>query len=225
MNCCKFAFSALAATLVICLAACDVTPAKPPAAGPTRLLKIDGLSTLLTAAADKTPEASFEMPLEFKTFGGKSTTVEVDGQVRIIPLEKGHLLKRVVVPVTLTLQDGTDVPLHLQVDTGADTTVINLNRLSGEFEYERTEEGQGVSGPLTVYVAKSKRFAIGDLARQNMEVRFAYMPVDSATESDGLLGWDFLGHYRMIIDYQTHQFRLERHPKPTPAANPFPPIP
>jgi predicted aspartyl protease len=129
--------------------------------------------------------------------------VSEDGKVTKI---HGHKIKRVIVPVSLTNSDGTVVNLHFLVDTGADQTVVNTEKVHADLTNARVGNAEGVGGIQKISTVTMPRLSVGPLVQENAPVSFAAMPV----EEDGLLGQDFLRHFSVTIDYQNAVFRLER---------------
>jgi clan AA aspartic protease (TIGR02281 family) len=100
------------------------------------------------------------------------------------------------IPVQVKL-NGT--PVSLILDTGASQTTIS-NRLAQALELPITGQGRAevASGKVvTTSIARVNSFQLGDLSVSNFPISVIQ---DGIFSGDGLLGFDFLRKYRLVLD-------------------------
>lgn len=110
---------------------------------------------------------------------------------------------QVIVPLTVSFR-GRSVETRLLLDTGANVTTVN-ERLATALGVEASDVR---SGRATVADGRSVRgysftadsLNVGSRVRHN--VRISILPGSGAEGYDGLLGMDFLKHFRYHVDFQ-----------------------
>jgi hypothetical protein len=145
---------------------------------------------------------SWETTLEWQPV---QSFVLVDNKVEVT---KGHPGKRIIVPVTFQDSQRHSFTARLQLDTGADQTIINDQRF--HVAGGRIEHLGGVGGAMSVTITTLESFSVGPFTRKNFEVAIGPLP-GGKDAPDGLLGQDFLRRYIVTIDYRSGKLRLE-HP-------------
>ena len=105
---------------------------------------------------------------------------------------------KVLVPVTLT-NAFSSVTAVLVVDTGASRTMIS-KRLARELRLLATDTrtGEGVGASFVADVSQVESVRVGDAEIKN--IRVTIHDGSNAFGGEGLLGFDFLGRFRMSLD-------------------------
>jgi len=102
---------------------------------------------------------------------------------------------KVTVPVTFN----NSVTSYLAIDTGAAQTMIS-KRLARDLRLLSLalEGRRGIGGSVTVDVGRVESIKVGDAEVTNMRVSIHDHGLDR--DYEGLLGFDFLGHFNMSLD-------------------------
>lgn len=104
-------------------------------------------------------------------------------------------------------------PFEFILDTGAGTSL-----LSGELAQQLnvkilgTKEGQSAGGTISVSLAKADSLAIGGAKIEDVEVGIVdlgHIAKAIGTKIDGDVGYNFLKHFRVTIDYQAGEIRFD----------------
>lgn len=140
-----------------------------------------------------------KVPLKYRTrmkvtSGGKSCA-----NVTPVVITRNQVL----VPVTVSLR-GRSVEARLLLDTGANITTISeelASRLGVEASDVRqgratVADGRSVQG----YLFTAESLSVGPQTRSN--VRISILPGSGGERYDGLLGMDFLKHFRYHVDFE-----------------------
>jgi hypothetical protein len=115
----------------------------------------------------------------------------------------------IIVPVQLRNSVGRFI-----LDTGASSTVVGRKfARSVELVAARRYVGHGAGGDVETDLCRLDTLSVGALQRWDMTV--AVMDLDAINERigggiDGILGFDFLGQGRLLIDYPRRRVRIER---------------
>jgi predicted aspartyl protease len=105
-------------------------------------------------------------------------------------------------------------PYDMIVDTGASTTLITpiVARRTGVRMDGATAKATGANGNTTATLARSNSFALGSIEVKNLQV--AVMSLTAVSRATGLrvggvIGFNFLKHFRVTIDYSARAMWLE----------------
>jgi hypothetical protein len=115
----------------------------------------------------------------------------------------------IIVPVQLRNSVGRFI-----LDTGASSTVVGRKfARSVELVAARRYVGHGAGGDVETDLCRLDTLSVGALQRWDMTV--AVMDLDAINERigggiDGILGFDFFGQGRLLIDYPRRRVRIER---------------
>ena len=124
--------------------------------------------------------------------------------------------------------DGIKKPLNFIIDTGATVTVLSERTAAMEEAQPFITRGKmrvfGAAGVADdVKIALLPRVAIGAHSRERVDA--AVLDLDSVNETagflqNGILGGNFLRHYRITFDFQRGSVRFESlESKPAPKTN------
>ena len=104
-------------------------------------------------------------------------------------------------------------PFQFILDTGAGTSIVTpALAASLQIRSIGSKEGHTAGGPVTVQRTSVGSLGIGDLRRENLEVAIADLGQIARTigaDLDGDLGYNFLKHFRLTIDFRALELRLE----------------
>jgi predicted aspartyl protease len=104
-------------------------------------------------------------------------------------------------------------PFDFIFDTGAGTSLLSSD-LAKQLEVKTigSKEGQSAGGKVSVSLAKVDSLAVGDAKIDDVDVGIvdlAHIGKTIGTKIDGDLGYNFLKHFRLAIDYSTCELRLD----------------
>src|SRR5262249_23645317 len=104
-------------------------------------------------------------------------------------------------------------PFEFILDTGAGTSLLS-SELAKELEIKNlgSKEGEGGGGKIAVSLAKVGSLAVGEMRFQNVDVAIVDLRQIGAAvgaKLDGDIGYNFLKHFRLTIDYRDSTVRLE----------------
>jgi predicted aspartyl protease/Flp pilus assembly protein TadD len=127
--------------------------------------------------------------------------------------------------------DGLDKPLNFIIDTGATVTVLSEKTAALEEVQRFIKQGKmrvfGAAGVAEdVRIASIPRLAIGSYSREKIDA--AVLDLDPVNETagflqSGILGGNFLRHYRVIFYFEKGLVRFESlEAEPSPKTNPSP---
>jgi predicted aspartyl protease len=118
-------------------------------------------------------------------------------------------------------------PREFILDTGAGTTVLTgaLADVAG-VRATGTKEGMGAGGRVVVQTGEARSLAVGDATESDVAVVITdgveRIGAVIGSKVHGALGYSFLKHFRMEIDYGARRIRLDRASgTPDPAGLPF----
>ena len=121
----------------------------------------------------------------------------------------------------LTAADGTRLSLRLLVDLGAKSTLLIAEPFIARTDLRHAfpnvvEEplGAGLGGPTRYAFARARSLSVGRAALSRPVVGLSVGGVLKSDWYDGLLGADFLSHYRVIFDYARKRMILEARRSP-----------
>jgi predicted aspartyl protease len=115
----------------------------------------------------------------------------------------------VLVPVRVNEQG----PFEFILDTGAGTSLLTPE-LAATLEIENTGSKQGhtAGGPVNVLLAKVDSLGVGEARREEIDIAITDLSQIGRTigaKLDGDLGYNFLKHFRLTIDFRASELKLE----------------
>jgi predicted aspartyl protease len=104
-------------------------------------------------------------------------------------------------------------PFDFILDTGAGTSLLSTE-LAQQLNIKvlGTKEGQSAGGKVSVSLAKVESLALGQAKIEDVEVGIVdlgHIGKTIGTKIDGDVGYNFLKHFRVTIDYQTAEIRFD----------------
>ncbi|UCG61507.1 MAG: aspartyl protease family protein [Candidatus Zixiibacteriota bacterium] len=117
---------------------------------------------------------------------------------------------RVIVPTSV---NGSS-PLNLILDTGMrfDGVYLFHKELAAEIDTTGAIEvkvpGAGAGEPSTAIMIETGRLVFGDVTVDSQRVLISSSPHTQNFPTDGVIGWNFFGHYTVEIDYDTRTIVL-----------------
>jgi predicted aspartyl protease len=104
-------------------------------------------------------------------------------------------------------------PFEFILDTGAGTSLLS-SELAQQLNIKilGTKEGQSAGGKISVSLAKVDSLAVGHAKIEDVEVGIVdlgHIAKAIGTKIDGDVGYNFLKHFRVTIDYQTGEIRFD----------------
>jgi predicted aspartyl protease len=104
-------------------------------------------------------------------------------------------------------------PFDFILDTGAGTSLLSAE-LAQQLKVKvlGTKEGQSAGGKISVSLAKVDSMAVGQAKIDEVEVGIvdlSHIAKAIGTKVDGDVGYNFLKHFRVTIDYHTSDIRFD----------------
>ena len=104
-------------------------------------------------------------------------------------------------------------PFDFILDTGAGTSLLS-SELAHQLNIKvlGTKEGQSAGGKVSVSLAKIESLALGHARIEDVEVGIVdlgHIAKAIGTKIDGDVGYNFLKHFRVTIDYQIGEIRFD----------------
>jgi predicted aspartyl protease len=104
-------------------------------------------------------------------------------------------------------------PFEFILDTGAGTSLLS-SELAKQLEVKviGSKEGQSAGGKVSVSLARVDSLAVGDVELHDVDVGIVDLGQIGKTigaKIDGDLGYNFLKHFRVTIDYRDCQIRFD----------------
>ena len=104
-------------------------------------------------------------------------------------------------------------PFDFILDTGAGTSLLSAE-LAQQLNIKilGTKEGQSAGGKVSVSLAKVESLALGQAKIEDVEVGIVdlgHIAKTIGTRIDGDVGYNFLKHFRVTIDYETGEIRFD----------------
>ena len=169
-----------------------ITPLPPPVALPSVVPPPAPVAPAPAVVAPPTPVAPPATPAPART-RSKAGAISVKGYDTVIDFRPGQ-------PIYVIARLNSSEVARLILDTGADRTVVTPRSLRAAGVGDRPVASgriQGVSGTVEVHAYEVESIEIG-AARVD---RLLVLSHDiNVPESDGLLGRDFLEHFKVTID-------------------------
>lgn len=115
--------------------------------------------------------------------------------------------------ILLPVQVNDRGPFDFILDTGAGTSLLSSD-LAKQLEVEilGSKEGQSAGGKVSVSLAKVNSLAIGETKLVDVDVGIVDLGPIAKTigeKIDGDLGYNFLKHFRVTIDYRNSEIRFD----------------
>lgn len=115
----------------------------------------------------------------------------------------------ILVPVTVN----DEGPFDFILDTGAGTSLLSTG-LANKLNVKITgsKEGQSAGGKVSVSLARIDSLAVGETRLPNIDVGIvdlSHIGKTIGAQIDGDLGYNFIRHFRITIDYRKLEIRFE----------------
>ena len=119
--------------------------------------------------------------------------------------------------ILLPVQVNGDGPFEFILDTGAGTSLLSSDLAKKlKIKIISTKEGQSAGGKISVSLAKVDSLAVGQAKLDDVDVGIVdltHIGNTIGTKIDGDVGYNFLKHFRITIDYHDCEIRLDE-PRP-----------
>jgi predicted aspartyl protease len=119
--------------------------------------------------------------------------------------------------ILLPVQVNGDGPFEFILDTGAGTSLLSSDLAKKlKIKIISTKEGQSAGGKISVSLGKVDSLAVGQAKLDDVDVGIVdltHIGNTIGTKIDGDVGYNFLKHFRITIDYQDCEIRLDE-PRP-----------
>ena len=104
-------------------------------------------------------------------------------------------------------------PFEFVLDTGAGTSLLTPE-LADRLKIERTgaKQGHTAGGPVNALLATADSFALGEIRRDDVDVAImdlSHIGRAVGPRLEGDLGYNFLKHFRLTIDFRVLELTLE----------------
>jgi hypothetical protein len=139
-------------------------------------------------------------------------TYRYQGKGEIIPISiAGRRIP--FVNTTITFEKGPPLEAMLEIDTGADRTIIfsgpsvAKNKLVERMPGTSQGEGRGAGGEQKILVGKVKTTRLGKFLFSNLPVGLVL--ADDGKEEDGVIGGEIFRRFKLILDYSRQRMILE----------------
>src|SRR4030095_5225409 len=115
--------------------------------------------------------------------------------------------------ILLPVRVNGDGPFEFILDTGAGTSLLSSD-LGKKLNIKiiSTKEGQSAGGKISVSLAKVDSLALGQAKIEDVDVGIVdlgHIAKTIGTKIDGDVGYNFLKHFRVTIDYHTCEIRFD----------------
>jgi predicted aspartyl protease len=115
--------------------------------------------------------------------------------------------------ILLPVQVNGDGPFEFILDTGAGTSLLSSDLAKKlKIKIISTREGQSAGGKISVSLAKVDSLAVGQAKLDDVDVGIVdltHIGNTIGTKIDGDIGYNFLKHFRITIDYHDCEIRLD----------------
>lgn len=115
--------------------------------------------------------------------------------------------------ILLPVQVNGDGPFEFILDTGAGTSLLSSDLAKKlKIKIISTREGQSAGGKISVSLAKVDSLAVGQAKLDDVDVGIVdltHIGNTIGTKIDGDVGYNFLKHFRITIDYHDCEIRLD----------------
>ena len=115
--------------------------------------------------------------------------------------------------ILLPVEVNGEGPFEFILDTGAGTSLLS-SELGKKLDIKilGSKEGQSAGGAISVALAKLSSLAVASVKLDNIDVGVVDLSQIGKTvgaEIDGDLGYNFLKHFRITLDYRRNEIRLD----------------
>src|SRR5213595_3809152 len=115
--------------------------------------------------------------------------------------------------ILLPVRVNGDGPFEFILDTGAGTSLLSSDLAKKlNIKIISTKEGQSAGGKISVSLAKVDSLAIGQAKLDDLDVGLvdlSHIAKAIGTRIDGDIGYNFLKHFRIAIDYHDCEIRFD----------------
>src|SRR6266536_5474581 len=115
--------------------------------------------------------------------------------------------------ILLPVRVNGEGPFEFILDTGAGTSLLSSDLAKKlNIKIISTKEGQSAGGKISVSLAKVDSFAVGQVKLDDVDVGIVdlgHIAKTIGTKIDGDVGYNFLKHFRITIDYHTGEIRFD----------------
>ena len=115
--------------------------------------------------------------------------------------------------ILLPVQVNGDGPFEFILDTGAGTSLLSSDLAKKlKIKIISTKEGQSAGGKISVSLAKVDSLALGQAKLDDLDVGIvdlSHIGKAIGTRIDGDVGYNFLKHFRIAIDYHDCEIRFD----------------
>jgi len=115
--------------------------------------------------------------------------------------------------ILLPVQVNGDGPFKFILDTGAGTSLLSSDLAKKlNLKIISTKEGQSAGGKISVSLAKVDSLALGQAKLDDLDVGIvdlSHIGKAIGTRIDGDVGYNFLKHFRIAIDYHDCEIRFD----------------
>jgi predicted aspartyl protease len=115
--------------------------------------------------------------------------------------------------ILLPVRVNGDGPFQFILDTGAGTSLLSSDLAKKlKIKIISTKEGQSAGGKISVSLAKIDSLAVGQAKLDDVDVGIVdltHIGKTIGTKIDGDVGYNFLKHFRITIDYHDCEIRLD----------------
>lgn len=119
-----------------------------------------------------------------------------------VPFRLAHPAKPLIILETTVEGQG---PFRFVLDTGASLTIISPELAQTlDITLEQPQVGLGAGGGVEVRIGTVRSVSIGETRQENVKVGVMDLRGIAAavgSEIDGIIGYNFLSNYRVMIDY------------------------
>jgi predicted aspartyl protease len=115
--------------------------------------------------------------------------------------------------ILLPVRVNGEGPFEFILDTGAGTSLLSSDLAKKlNIKIISTKEGQSAGGKISVSLAKVDSFAVGQAKLEDLDVGIVdltHIGKTIGTKIDGDVGYNFLKHFRITIDYHDCEIRFD----------------
>jgi predicted aspartyl protease len=115
--------------------------------------------------------------------------------------------------ILLPVRVNGDGPFEFILDTGAGTSLLSSDLAKKlNIKIISTKEGQSAGGKISVSLAKVDSLAVGQVKLDEVDVGIvdlSHIAKAIGTKIDGDVGYNFLKHFRITIDYHDCEIRFD----------------
>jgi predicted aspartyl protease len=115
--------------------------------------------------------------------------------------------------ILLPVEANGEGPFEFILDTGAGTSLLS-SELAGQLKTKvlGSKEGQSAGGAVSISLGQLDSIAVGSAKVENVDVGIvdlSHIGKAVGAKIDGDLGYNFLKHFRITLDYRSNELRLD----------------